>query len=164
MHTTAPLMAQFSPECTIFRPNIKHYKRSGRDSRTQMRLVFHRPLQTVASVPDKRKLNYTYWRGGWGVWGAFCTMIHEGEPLWLFQHFSEAGLCFILPDGQLNERSLLSFSIFPILLTPRLLFSPSIFRSISLPPKTIYLYLLWHSEGLSSIDVMRNISDQWLQD
>lgn len=71
---------------------------------------------------------------------------------------------FILPDGQLNEGSFLSFSIFSILLTPPLFFTFYLLFNLSLPPKTIYLYLLWHSKGFFSFDIMRNISDQWLLD
>lgn len=113
---------EFSLESTIYRPlvkiNIKHYKRSGWDISRQLSLVFHQPSKQYLQCQTK---------GDWIIplerRGLFCTMIHQGEPLWLFQRLSEAGLFFILPDGQLNERSFLSFSIFSILLTPPLFFT-----------------------------------------
>lgn len=125
------------------RTNIKHYKREG--SR-HVSLVFHHLT--------KQHL-YSQTKGDWiiplerrGAGGLLCTMIHQGEPLWLFQRLSEAGLFFILPDGQLNDRSFLSFSIFSILLTPPLFFTFHLSFNLSPSKDHLLIYSLTFQEPL----------------
>lgn len=81
------------------------------------------------------------WGSKWGVgWGGiYGPMVHDGEPLWLFQHLSQTGLCFISADGRLSERSFQS----SLLLTP-----PFLLLSLSLPhpPSVSLSFCVSHSK------------------
>lgn len=111
----------------------KPYKITDRHSRRQVSLVFHWLFKQYLECQTKGDWIVPYTRG------VFCSTIHQGESLWLFQCLSEAGLFFILPDGELNERSFLSFCIFSILLTPLLFFTFHL--SFSFPPSKDHLFI-----------------------
>lgn len=125
---------------------------------TDRRPAFPPALQNAHSVPDKRRLNYTLEEEG-GIlvpWYSLCDSFNAFQS---WDYFF-----FILPDGELNERSFLSFFLSSLLLTPPLFHLPSLVKSLSLQRPSVYCISFWHAEGFFPFDVMRKISDQWVWD